>query len=104
MLCQVRRPDVCEHYLHTDHAIWGPQMSTLSHNSNIVPLMRLRPARADEPQFHSWPRRLRHVLNWADRARERDALRALADNKHLLNDIGLSRDQALGEADRLFWQ
>jgi uncharacterized protein YjiS (DUF1127 family) len=47
---------------------------------------------------------LRRLFRAAGEARQRDALRAIADNRHLLDDIGLSRRQALDEADRPFWQ
>jgi uncharacterized protein YjiS (DUF1127 family) len=38
------------------------------------------------------------------RRRQRESLRAIADNPHLLRDLGLTREQALGEADKFFWQ
>jgi uncharacterized protein YjiS (DUF1127 family) len=38
------------------------------------------------------------------RRRQRDALRAIADDPHLLRDLGLTREEALDEADRPFWQ
>jgi uncharacterized protein YjiS (DUF1127 family) len=37
-------------------------------------------------------------------ARQREALRELADDKHLLDDIGLTREQALDEATKPFWR
>jgi uncharacterized protein YjiS (DUF1127 family) len=40
---------------------------------------------------------------WA-RRRQREALRELADDPHLLRDLGLTRQQALEEADRPFWR
>lgn len=66
-----------------------------------------------------WPTRLRsqlHQENWGDalalawrrwrlrwaRHRERGALRDLADDPHLLNDIGVTREEALAEAARPF--
>jgi uncharacterized protein YjiS (DUF1127 family) len=39
---------------------------------------------------------------WA-RHRQRSALRELADDPHLLKDIGLARQQALDEAAKPFW-
>ena len=42
--------------------------------------------------------------NWLDRPFQRIALRDIADNPHLLNDIGLTRDEALREATRPFWR
>ena len=42
---------------------------------------------------------------WAARARQRKALGELADlNDHTLKDIGISRDDALREAGKWFWQ
>ena len=38
------------------------------------------------------------------RRNQREALRALADDPHLLRDLGLTRDQALEEADKPFWR
>ena len=40
---------------------------------------------------------------WAQR-RQREALRAIADDPHLLRDLGLTRQQALEEADKPFWR
>lgn len=40
---------------------------------------------------------------WMARARQRDALGDLAADKHLLDDIGLTREQALREAGKPFW-
>jgi uncharacterized protein YjiS (DUF1127 family) len=44
-----------------------------------------------------------HRRHWA-RRRQREALRALADDAHLLRDLGLTREQALEEADKPFWR
>jgi uncharacterized protein YjiS (DUF1127 family) len=40
---------------------------------------------------------------WA-RRRQREALRELADDPHLLRDLGLTRQQALEQADKPFWR
>jgi uncharacterized protein YjiS (DUF1127 family) len=40
---------------------------------------------------------------WA-RQRQRAALRELADDPHRLDDLGLTRQQALEEADKPFWR
>jgi uncharacterized protein YjiS (DUF1127 family) len=40
---------------------------------------------------------------WAARRRQRRALRDLAEQRHLLADIGLTRAQALREAAKPFW-
>ncbi|WP_210243909.1 DUF1127 domain-containing protein [Bradyrhizobium guangdongense] len=42
--------------------------------------------------------------NWLDRPFQRMALRDIADNPHLLRDIGLTRDEALREAEKPFWR
>ena len=45
------------------------------------------------------------VRRWIARARQRRALADLAElNAHLLRDIGLTRDEALREASKWFWQ
>jgi uncharacterized protein YjiS (DUF1127 family) len=79
-------------------------MSTLFHNSTMVPRIPVGRRRTLVPQFYSYPAWLRPLLLWIDQTRQREALRALADNKHLLNDIGLSRREALDEADKSFWE
>ena len=79
-------------------------MSTSSGNSTVVHLFPRASRRSAGPQFNSWPTWLRPLLSLVDRTRQREALRAIADNKHLLADIGLSRHEALDEADRPFWQ
>ena len=38
------------------------------------------------------------------RRNQREALRALADDPHLLRDLGLTRQQALEQADKPFWR
>ena len=38
------------------------------------------------------------------RRRQREALRQLADDPYLLRDLGLTRQQALEEADKPFWR
>lgn len=44
------------------------------------------------------------MLGWNERGRQRAALRDLADDQHLLDDLGLTRQQVLDEADKPFWQ
>jgi uncharacterized protein YjiS (DUF1127 family) len=56
------------------------------------------------PQYNSWLMLLRRWRRWAERSRQRRALRDLAYNKHLLDDLGLTREDALGEANRPFWE
>jgi uncharacterized protein YjiS (DUF1127 family) len=44
------------------------------------------------------------LIRWVLRKRERRALRELAHDEHLLKDVGLTREQALREAGKLFWR
>jgi len=47
--------------------------------------------------WHRW------CLGWA-RRRQREVLRELAEDPHILDDLGITRQQALGEADKPFWR
>jgi len=42
--------------------------------------------------------------SWLDRRHQRMALREIADDPHLLRDLGLSREEALREAAKPFWR
>jgi len=46
------------------------------------------------------------VGRWFARSRQRRALREIAERNdfHLLKDIGVSREEALREADKSFWR
>jgi uncharacterized protein YjiS (DUF1127 family) len=48
----------------------------------------------------------RTVTRWIARSRQRRALREIAesDDFHLLQDIGVSQEEALHEAEKPFWQ
>jgi uncharacterized protein YjiS (DUF1127 family) len=48
----------------------------------------------------------RSIARWIARSRQRQALREIAerDDFHLLKDIGVSREEALREADKPFWR
>jgi uncharacterized protein YjiS (DUF1127 family) len=46
----------------------------------------------------------RRWFDWGERRRQRLALRELADDKHFLDDLGLTREQALAEAAKPFWR
>ena len=41
---------------------------------------------------------------WLDRSLQRIALHEIADDPHLLRDLGLTREQALHEAAKPFWR
>jgi len=47
---------------------------------------------------------LQSIAAWIARSRQRWDLRELAQEKRLLSDIGLTREQALREADKPFWR
>ena len=47
---------------------------------------------------------LKSIAAWIARNRQRRDLRELAQEKRLLSDIGLTREQALREADKPFWR
>src|SRR5262249_23389962 len=42
--------------------------------------------------------------SWLDRPLQRIALREIADDPHLLSDLGISREEALREAAKPFWR
>jgi uncharacterized protein YjiS (DUF1127 family) len=42
--------------------------------------------------------------SWLDRPLRRIALREIADDPHLLSDLGLTREEALLEAAKPFWR
>jgi uncharacterized protein YjiS (DUF1127 family) len=46
------------------------------------------------------------IGRWFTRSRQRRALREIAERNdfHLLKDIGVSREEALREADKAFWR
>jgi uncharacterized protein YjiS (DUF1127 family) len=49
--------------------------------------------------------RLLSILSlWMARAQDRNALADLAEDKHRIADIGLTREQALREAGKPFWK
>src|SRR5438477_11320516 len=104
MLCRSQPSGAMSTPPSQSYAIRRLKMSTSFGNSTVVHPLRPVAGWADRPQFDSWPTWLRRLLRRVDKARQRDALRALADNKHLLDDIGLSQREALDEADRSFWR
>jgi len=55
-------------------------------------------------QSNSWPGLLTWLLARNETMHQRAALRDLADDPHLLRDLGLTRKEALDEADRPFWR
>jgi uncharacterized protein YjiS (DUF1127 family) len=65
------------------------------------------PPRAGPPQTNSWyavSAGWQLVRRWAERRGQRRALAELARLPHLLDDVGLTRAQALREAAKPFWR
>jgi len=77
--------------------------------SDTLPFSIASPARPADgpPQIRSWPATMtpwRVGRLWATRRGQRKALRDLAEQGHLLADIGRTRAQALHEAGKPFWR
>lgn len=66
-------------------------------NLRLVPAIRITPPRRRSPASL-----IQRLELWADRRRERRALLACPDG--LLKDVGLSRADALCEAEKPFWR
>jgi uncharacterized protein YjiS (DUF1127 family) len=83
-------------------------MSTLITDSLSFPVIPAHDPPARLPQPNSGPipaiRWRGGWSGWTARLRLRKALRDFAEDKHLLDDLGLTREQALEEAARPFWQ
>ena len=62
------------------------------------------PARIPQPDCGPTAVRWRQWLGWAERRRQRIALWELADDKRFLDDLGITREQALNEAAKPFWR
>jgi uncharacterized protein YjiS (DUF1127 family) len=103
MLCEPRQPAISIAAATTNHVAWSCFMSTHFNGAHAL-LSGGRALLASGPQYNSWQMLLRRWRRWPERSRQRRALRDLADNKHLLDDLGLTREDALGEANRPFWE
>ncbi len=78
-------------------------MSILFTNTDRLLRVR-RSAAASGHQPSSWLNLLDRWLSCSERAHQRAGLRGIADDPHLLADLGLTRDEALEQANKLFWQ
>ncbi|MEK9281419.1 MULTISPECIES: hypothetical protein [unclassified Bradyrhizobium] len=78
-------------------------MSTLFANSYIPARLRRNATMADH-QRNSWLVPLDRWLASSERMHQRADLRAIADDPHLLADLGLTREEALEQADLPFWR
>ncbi|MET4492130.1 hypothetical protein [Bradyrhizobium sp. LA7.1] len=78
-------------------------MSIIFTNTALLQRVR-RGAAVGGHQPNSWLKLLDKWLSCSERAHQRAALRDIADNPHLLADLGLTRDEALEQANKPFWQ
>jgi uncharacterized protein YjiS (DUF1127 family) len=92
-------------------AIRSRLMSTYFSDTNWSTERCHRSPPASQHQSSSWQRLCNTLLRWAERRRPRASYRELADNPHLLKDLGLSRHdlglscrETLGETDKPFWR
>ena len=81
-------------------------MSTIFAAATSFPLTGPPRAGRARPQWNSWRAFApwRDVEIWAARRSQRRTLGELAGEQHLLDDIGLTRAQALAEAAKPFWR
>lgn len=82
-------------------------MSILFTDTMSMPPVQAADPATSLPQSISGTRpgaRRRGWWSWLDRRRQRIALAEIADDPHLLNDLGLTREQALREAAKPFWR
>jgi uncharacterized protein YjiS (DUF1127 family) len=88
-------------------AIWSLSMSILLTDISSIPPVQATEGAARLHQSSSGKQRtVRRPgwWNWLDRPFQRIALRDIADNPHLLRDLGLTREEALREAAKPFWR
>ena len=78
-------------------------MSTLFANSEHLPRL-WRSTTSKGHQTNSWLALLDRLLACSERMHQRAGLRAIADDPHLLADLGLTREEALEQADTPFWR
>jgi uncharacterized protein YjiS (DUF1127 family) len=83
------------------HEILSLSMSILFSDTLSFPQTPAR--QGHQSNSGSQAARQRGWLGWAERRRQRAALRDLAEDTHLLDDLGVTREQALREAAKPFW-
>lgn len=81
-------------------------MSTPFSSTHSLHPGRRRPAirRYQSNSWPGWAALLNGLLCWTEQSRQRAALRDLADDQHLLADLGLTRQEVLDEANKPVWQ
>ncbi|MGQ0685042.1 DUF1127 domain-containing protein [Bradyrhizobium sp.] len=72
--------------------------------TSIPPVQAADPAAALPQSSSGRSSRRPGWWNWLDRRLQRIALREIADDPHLLKDLGMTRDQVLREAAKPFWR
>jgi uncharacterized protein YjiS (DUF1127 family) len=88
-------------------AFWSFVMSNYSPQGLTLPrepagMRALRRQSASSNSIEAW---LRTLGFWIDRSRQRKQLGELAElNDYLLRDIGVSREEAMREAEKPFWR
>jgi len=78
-------------------------MSTLFNDGISLPRIRAGRA-AGGHQESSWLKLIERWLAYAERMQQRADLREIANDPHLLADLGLTRDEALEQANTPFWR
>jgi uncharacterized protein YjiS (DUF1127 family) len=88
-------------------AIWSLSMSVLLTDSWSIPPVHAADPAVPLHQSNSGTSLGARRPGWwslLDRPLQRIALRDIADDPHLLRDVGLSREEALREAAKPFWR
>ena len=78
-------------------------MSTLFANSEHL-ARGWRSGISEGHQTSSWLSLLDRLLSCSERVHQRAGLRAIADDPHLLADLGLTREEAIKQANTPFWR
>jgi uncharacterized protein YjiS (DUF1127 family) len=103
MLCALRPTGLIETTLVKNHAIWSHSMSMLFTATSPRSFRRCDPGARDH-QSNSWLGPLTWLLARSEIKHQRAGLREIADDPHLLKDLGLTREEALENANRPFWR
>jgi uncharacterized protein YjiS (DUF1127 family) len=87
-------------------ANWGLSMSASLIDTSPIPPAQAVAGAASLHQSSSETSVIHRPVwwSWLDRPFQRIALREIADDPHLLGDLGLSREEALREAAKPFWR
>jgi uncharacterized protein YjiS (DUF1127 family) len=106
MLCGGASRSIIEQLQHGISSYLEPSMSILLTDAWSTPPPRTTdPATRLHQSSSGKPRTVRRPAwwHWLDRPFQRIALRDIADNPHLLRDLGLTREEVLREAAKPFW-